>query len=109
MRLVTFLSLFGAVANLVYSFYVVAVALVLDNVAPGWVSISLQMSGMFFLISLVLLVLGEYMLNMASLYNEDPDYQISQEFTSALTSRASKLNIEEVSQTKKEQERSING
>lgn len=109
MRIVTFLSLFGAAANLVYSFYVVAVALLLDNVAPGWVSISLQMSGMFFLISLVLLVFGEYILNIASLNNEDPGYHISQEFTSALINRASKLNIEKVSPTKKKTEPSING
>jgi hypothetical protein len=71
MRLVTSLSLFGAVANLVYSIYVVAVGIFKSDVAPGWISLSLQQSGMFFLISLVLLVLGEYILHMATLSNED--------------------------------------
>lgn len=94
MRLVTALSLFGAVANLVYSIYVVAVALLKTDVAPGWVSMSLQQSGMFFLISLVLLVLGEYILNMASLQNEGPLYHVGQEFTSARMTRREKLNIE---------------
>ena len=94
MRLVTSLSLFGAVANLVYSFYVVAVAFLKVDVAPGWVSMSLQQSGMFFLISLVLLVLGEYILNMASLQNEGPIYHVGQEFTSARMTRREKLNIE---------------
>lgn len=97
MRLVTSLSLFGAAANLIYSFYVVAVGLFFANVAPGWVSLSLQQSGMFFLISLVLLVLGEYILNMASLSNEGPHYHIGQEFTSARMTRREKLNIEDVS------------
>lgn len=96
MRLVTALSLFGAGANLLYSFYVIAVALLKQNVAPGWVTLSLQQSGMFFLISLVLWMLGEYILHMASLSNEGPMYHVAQEFTSAVMSRREKLNIEEV-------------
>lgn len=97
MRLVTSLSLFGAVANLIYCVYIVAIAILKTDVAPGWVSVSLQQSGMFFLISLVLLVLGEYILNMASLSNEGPLYHVGQEFTSARMTRLEKLNIEEVS------------
>jgi len=96
MRLVTALSMFAAVANLLYSLYVVAIAILKEDVAPGWVSLSLQQSGMFFLISLVLLVLGEYIINMARLSNEGPLYHVSQEFTSARMTRREKLNIEEV-------------
>lgn len=96
MRVVTMLSLFGAVANLIYSGYVVVIAVFKADVAPGWVSLSLQQSGMFFLISLVLLVLGEYILNMASLSNEGPLYHVGQEFTSARVTRREKLNIEDV-------------
>lgn len=94
LRLVTMLSLFGAVANLLYSVYVLAIAVLKDDVEPGWISLSLQQSGMFFLISLVLLVLGEYILQMARLSNEGPQYHVSQEFTSALITRHQKLNIE---------------
>jgi glycosyltransferase involved in cell wall biosynthesis len=96
MRLVTSLSLFGAVANLLYCFYIIAVGILKTNVAPGWISFSLQQSGMFFLISLVLLVLGEYILNMASLSNEGPLYHVAQEFNSSRITRLQKLNIEEV-------------
>lgn len=96
MRLVTSLSLFGALANLIYSIYVVAIFFTKADVAQGWVSMSLQQSGMFFLISLVLLVLGEYILHMASLSNEGPLYHVGQEFTSARITRREKLNIEEV-------------
>lgn len=103
MRLVTSLSLFGAVANLVYSFYVVAVAFLKVDVAAGWVSLSLQQSGMFFLLSLVLLVLGEYILNMVSLQNEGPLYHVGQEFTSSRMTRREKLNIEEVTPQSKKQ------
>ncbi|MBB4813041.1 MULTISPECIES: glycosyltransferase [Pseudomonas] len=95
MRLVTSLSLFGAIANLLYCIYVIAVGILKSDVAPGWISLSLQQSGMFFLISLVLLVLGEYILNMASLSNEGPLYHVGQEFTSARMTRCEKLNVEE--------------
>lgn len=97
MRLVTSLSLFGAAANLIYSIYVVVVGIFKSDVAPGWVSMSLQQSGMFFLISLVLLVLGEYILHMACLSNEGPLYHVGQEFTSERMTRREKLNIEDVS------------
>lgn len=100
MRLVTMLSLFGAGANLFYSIYVIAIALLKPDVAPGWVTLSLQQSGMFFLISLVLLILGEYILHMASLTNEGPLYHVAQEFTSAVMTRREKLNIEEARATK---------
>jgi len=96
MRLVTSLSLFGAAANLLYSIYVIAIGVFKQDVAPGWVSLSLQQSGMFFLISLVLLVLGEYILHMATLSNEGPLYHVAQEFTSARMTRKEKLNIETV-------------
>lgn len=100
MRLVTTLSLFGAVANLLYSLYVAVIVLLKDDVAQGWASMSFQMSGMFFLISLVLLVLGEYILHMASLSNEGPLYHVAQEFTSVNMTRHQKLNIEEVTSPK---------
>lgn len=93
MRLVTALSLFGAVANLLYSVYVVAVAVFKADVEPGWVSLSLQQSGMFFLISLTLLVLGEYVLQMASMSNEGPPYHVASEHLSARLTRRQRLNV----------------
>ena len=101
MRIVTTLSLFGAIANLFYMLYVLFIATFESNVASGWVSISLQQSGMFFLISLVLLVLGEYILHMASLSNEGPLYHVAQEFTSTRMTYREKLNIEEISTAEK--------
>ncbi len=96
MRMVSFLSIVGALSNLLYSVYVIAVGLFKDDVAPGWVTISLQQSGMFFLISLVLLVLGEYVLQLTHRVNEGPLYHVAQEFTSAVMTRRDKLNVEVV-------------
>ncbi len=97
LRLVTLLSLFGAGANIIYSVYVLLIALFKEDVAEGWVSLSLQQSGMFFLISLVLLVLGEYILQMAHNSNAGPQYYIAQEMTSKQQNRHKKLNIDQSS------------
>jgi uncharacterized membrane protein YqaE (UPF0057 family) len=96
MRLVTLLCLFGAISNLIYSIYVVIIVFYKADVAPGWVSLSLQQSGMFFLLSLVLLVLAEYILNMVRLQNDGPSCQVGQEFTSSSVTRHQKINIEVV-------------
>ena len=96
MRIVTSLSLLGAFVNILYSGYILYTAAFGANVARGWASLSLQQSGMFFLISLVLFILGEYILQMARLSTEGPLYHVAQEFTSSRISRREKLNIEEV-------------
>lgn len=93
MRIVTFCSLFGAFANIIYSVYVIYIALTKEDVAAGWVTLSLQQSGMFFLISLVLFILGEYILHMASLGSEGPQFHIAQEMTSATIRHREKLNV----------------
>jgi hypothetical protein len=94
LRWVAMLALFGAFANIVYSVYVILIAIFKADVAPGWVTLSLQSSGMFFLLSLVLLVLSEYILNMASLSNQGPLYHVAQEFTSEKLTRRERLNLE---------------
>jgi glycosyltransferase involved in cell wall biosynthesis len=95
MRFVTALSLFGASVNILYSVYVIAIAIFKENVEPGWVSLSLQQSGMFFLISLVLLIIGEYLLQVTGGSSEGPGYYVGQEFTSARVKRFEKLNVED--------------
>jgi hypothetical protein len=112
MRLVSTLCFLGAGANLLYSVYVIAVAVLKKDVAAGWVTLSLQQSGMFFLISLVLAVLGEYVVHMVKMSYEGPKFHVAREFTSALLTRQQKLNVEEVQNDaldngQHEQERSI--
>lgn len=94
MRIVSILTLFGTFINLIYSIYIIIISVVKLDVAPGWVSISLQQSGMFFLISLVLFVLGEYILQMANITNKGPAYHIGQEFMSVNIIRKNRLNVE---------------
>ena len=94
LRLATTLSAVGALASLAYSIYVVLIWTIKEDVTPGWVSLSLQQSGMFFLISLVLLVLSEYVLEISRKANSGPAYYIADEFTSAKLTRKERLNVE---------------
>ena len=94
LRLATTMSAFGAFLSFSYSLYVVFIWAFKNNIAPGWVSISMQQSGMFFLISLVLLVLSEYVLEISRKAGSGPTYYICDELTSAKMTRKERLNVE---------------
>ncbi len=93
LRSVTWLSTVAASLNVLYSGYVVAIYLLKDDVAPGWTTLSLQTSGMFFLISLILLVLGEYVLQLTSALRTGPTWHVAREFNSANIVRQRQLNV----------------
>jgi glycosyltransferase involved in cell wall biosynthesis len=95
LRSVAILSLVGAVANVAYSIYVFIVALSAKNIAPGWVSTSLQLSGMFFLISLVLMVICEYLIHMIRSSNSSLGYFVAGDLTSKNLSKLNQLNVDE--------------
>lgn len=93
MRSVTWLATVAAVLNVLYSVYVVAVYVLKDDVAPGWTTLSLQQSGMFLLVSLILLVLGEYVLQLTATLRSGTPWHIAKEFTSATVVRRRPLNV----------------
>ncbi len=96
MRLVSILALFGAGASLTYSFYVVILSFFRDDLAEGWVSLSLMSSGMFFLISMVLMVLGEYVIHGSAVSRGRDPVDVSQEFNSRVLVTRERLNVESV-------------
>ncbi|MDL2351334.1 MAG: glycosyl transferase [Pseudomonadota bacterium] len=98
-RLVSLATLLGALLNLAYSAYVVLIAIVKRDVAPGWVTLSLQQSGMFFLFSMILFVLTEYMIHTMRWNMRGTEYFIDSERTSAVLSRRQKLNVERAAPT----------
>lgn len=95
LRIVSSLALLGAFLNVVYSIYVVAVALFKPDVAPGWTTLSLQQSSMFFLISMLLFVVIEYIIHVVRLASSGPSYFLAGEATSAVLTRRLKLNVEQ--------------
>ncbi len=94
LRIVSAVALTGALLNLFYSVYVVVVAFTKSNVQPGWTTLSLQQSGMFFLISIVMFLLTEYLAYMIRWAQSGPAYFLASEATSAVLTRRQKLNVE---------------
>jgi hypothetical protein len=94
LRFMTALSVAGATINIIYMGYVLAIHLFKEEVAPGWVTMSLQISGGFFLISLLLALLSEYILQIHGRTVRQPAYYISQEFRSNRMNREGRLNVE---------------
>lgn len=60
LRLASYCSLLASLFNLLYMAYIVLIYVFKDKVAEGWVTLSMQNAIMFFLISLILAILCEY-------------------------------------------------
>lgn len=93
LRLASVIALFGAMVNVAYIGYVIAVILLRTNVAPGWTTLSLQLSGMFFLISVVAWVVTEYIILDLKRAREGQPYFVVSELTSKLLTRRERLNV----------------
>jgi hypothetical protein len=97
LRIASLLGFSGAALNVLYSIYVLFILLSKPDVAKGWTTLSLQSSGMFFLLSLVLFVLTEYLIHTLQVSNQGPPYFIVRESTSAVMTRRQRLNVESFS------------
>ncbi len=84
----------GAALALLYSVYVVVVYLVKDSVVPGWTTVSLMLSGMFFMLSVVLWLLSEYLVLVLDAGARRARYEIAEEFSSNVQTRRARLNVE---------------
>lgn len=84
----------GAILALAYSAYVVVVYLVKDSVVPGWTTVSLMLSGMFFMLSVVLWLLSEYLVLVLDAGARRARYEIAEEFASNVQTRRQRLNVE---------------
>lgn len=95
LRFATYAALLAGAGNLLYALYVVVVALIKPDVAEGWVSLSLQSSAMFFLISLVLTIISEYLYGIMERTQNHPLYHITRESSSTVFRRKEELNVVE--------------
>jgi glycosyltransferase involved in cell wall biosynthesis len=92
-RLLSLLAAAAGLLNLLYMAYVVAIAVFKEGVAAGWITLSLQISGMFFLLSVILALLSEYIVRIFEGALRRPLYMVAREFSSSTTTRAHRLNI----------------
>ena len=84
LRVVSLLGLGVAGLNLLYVGYVVAIYLFKDKVAEGWTTTSLQLSGMFFFLFLLLAVLSEYVGSLLGEVRVRPAYFVAEEKNSSV-------------------------
>lgn len=84
LRMVTAAGLLGTFLNLLYAVYVVGVFIMKSTVVAGWTTRSLQLSGMFFFVCLILAVLSEYVGTILVEVRSRPLYFIAQEANSSV-------------------------
>ena len=92
-RMLSVLAMTAGLLNLLYAMYVIAIAIFKTGVAEGWTTLSLQISGMFFLVSLILALLSEYIVRIFEGSFRRPLYLVAREMSSAVLSRQQRLNI----------------
>lgn len=94
LRAVAGLGVMGSILSLFYAAYVVAANLVLDRVVEGWTTLSLVMSGLFFLLFVILTMMSEYIQLVLDEASERPLYHVREERQSALgMTDATDLNV----------------
>lgn len=79
LRVVTWLGILAALANIVYIVYIVLVYLFKDDVMPGWTTISFQMAAQFCFITAILAALAEYIGRIMSRLQDRPKYFVMDE------------------------------
>lgn len=93
LRIITMMSLGISVMTLVYALYSVLIYVVRDDVAKGWTSLSLQISGLFFLVCIILAVMSEYILQILEATTQHPRYHIAAQRQSATMEIARDRNV----------------
>ncbi|HEY7310876.1 MAG TPA: glycosyltransferase [Gemmataceae bacterium] len=93
LRLVSALGILAGSLNLCYVLYVLAVYFFKKEVAPGWVTLSLQLAAMFFFVFLILVSLSEYVVQILAESQDNPLYHVESDRTSAVTAGAGRRNV----------------
>lgn len=93
LRFIALFSLAISAITVVYSIYTVIYWILSDDVARGWTSISLQVSGLFFLLSLVLAAMSEYLQQVLDSTERRPLYYVARQNHSDVMRYAPELNV----------------
>lgn len=96
LRFVIFICLLSAILNTAYMCYAVVSKFLENNVEPGWSSLSLQISGIFLLLSVVLGIIAEHLIEVDRAVNRRPNYHVLREVRSPLSNSRHTRNIVEM-------------
>jgi glycosyltransferase involved in cell wall biosynthesis len=95
LRIITLMSLSISVLAFLYAIYVLFIVVVKDDIANGWASMSLQISGLFFLVCIILAVMSEYILQILEATTHHPRYHIASQHHSGMMQLARERNVVE--------------
>lgn len=95
LRIVSITALFACGLAIVYSVYAFVLWLFSDDVMPGWTSLSLQISGLFFFVCLLLAMMSEYLQQILESVERRPLYLVKQHSESKVMSYGQELNVVE--------------
>ena len=84
LRFVTWLGFFAGIVNILYALYIVFINLTKTQVTEGWTTTSLQLSGMFFILFTIMVILAEYIGRILSESQHEPEYYIVDEQNSTI-------------------------
>jgi hypothetical protein len=93
LRLVSSVGILAGSLNLLYVLYVIAIYLFKKEVAPGWVTLSLQIAAMFFFVFLILVSLAEYVAQILEESQDNPLYHVEADRTSVVTAGSGPRNV----------------
>lgn len=93
LRLLTLLAFIASTFSLAYAAYIVVVAIFKRHVIEGWISLALPTAIMFFLVSLILGILSEYIYTVVQETRRRPIYTIRSEALSSTLDVTKRLNV----------------
>lgn len=94
LRLVSWLAFLLSGLNILYIGYVLFIRFSLENVAPGWATLSLQTSGMFFFLFLITAILCEYIGRILDELKGRPLYYVmNEQNSSVLATQENEKNV----------------
>lgn len=93
LRITSWLGVVAAVLNLFYATYVLTTYALRQDVAPGWATLSLTNSAQFFILSMMLAVLCEYIGRLPKQFGSAPGYYVRDERSSAVLLRDDRPNV----------------
>jgi glycosyltransferase involved in cell wall biosynthesis len=84
LRFVTWLGFFASMVNVIYAIYVLVLNIFNSKLAPGWTSTSMQLSLMFFVLFIIMIILSEYIGRILTESYREPKYLIADELVSTV-------------------------
>ena len=84
LRFATIAGLSASVLSFLYVIYIFVVSLLKEQVAEGWISTSLLISGLFLILFIILSIMSEYLLRILHESRDEPSYFIYDETDSTI-------------------------